>query len=1005
MFESRYTCPVIIGRQRELGTLNRLLHHAALGNGQTVLVAGEAGVGKSRLLTELAEQARKDGWLLLLGHCYPPDVSLPYAPLLDALRIYFHSMASAEVAEKTGPYAPELLKLLPELVYTLPGVQPSTSLEPQAEKRRLFEAIYGFLASLSSTQPLLLAFEDLHWADDTTLQLLHLLARRTQHNRILTVTTYRLDEPVAAPGTPWLRYISDLERERLAMEIRLDLLDAAGVSSMLQRIFGLNEVSPEFALAIYSRTEGNPFFVEELLKALVEAGDIFYAQGSWNRKMLDDLNLPRSVRDAILRHLDSLDDVALEVGSTAAVMGRQFDFDLLREVSGFSNEATLGAIRLLIGKQLVSLMPREEEMPSGSYRFRHALTRDAIYSRLLPQERQVMHSRVAETIERMYAANLASYLPQLAYHYWEAGAWQQAMDAALRAGEQARDLYAPQAAIEHFSRALDAARHLSARPPAGLYRLRGLAYETLGDFDRARADHEAALLQAKQGGDLSAQWHSLTDLGVLWAGRDYSQTGAYFAEALDLARGMGDALPIAHSLNRLANWLENTGKAKEGLDAHYEALKIFEDRAYEQGKAETLDLLGMSNSMYGDIATGLSCLDEAIALFRRLGDNGGLASSLTTRAAFSCPSMLEASVSPLRPPEYCVRDALEALLLTKQIGWSAGQAYAEFATGSNYFGFGNLGEGRAHAQESLNIATEIEHQQWMAGAHYTLAHAYVALLQPGPALSHLESALSMALTLGSAWWECNSRAIMALAYILSGDTTSAEAALQPAISPDSRPRNLTERRMLYAWGELAVAQGDPEKALHIIEILLGSMSSAATGQQVPALLKVQGIALTMLHRHNEALVVLERAKQGALQRTALTLLWEIQAALVRLGIAMKRDDLSSRELVAARQTIASLGDTIGDETARGAYLQSAFGCLPDPVTVARTDVQPRPAGLTLREIRVLSLVALGKSNRQIATELSLSERTVEHHLTSIFSKTGTENRAGATAFAMREGLA
>src|SRR4051812_20246598 len=176
MLETRYTCPVLIGRQRELDALDRLVRHVSNGEGQTVLIAGEAGVGKSRLLSELATRAGQKGWLVLLGHCYPPDVTLPYAPVLDALRIYFYSMAEEEIAARAGPYAPELMKLLPELAYILPGVQPSVPVEPQAEQRRLFEAIYSFLASLSSEHPVLLALEDLHWADDTTLELLHLLA-------------------------------------------------------------------------------------------------------------------------------------------------------------------------------------------------------------------------------------------------------------------------------------------------------------------------------------------------------------------------------------------------------------------------------------------------------------------------------------------------------------------------------------------------------------------------------------------------------------------------------------------------------------------------------------------------------------------------------------------------------------------------------------------------------------------------------------------------------------
>ncbi|MBF6614267.1 MAG: AAA family ATPase [Chloroflexi bacterium] len=1013
MLETRYLCPVMIGRQREVDVLTQLWQLVPSGRGQTVLIAGEAGVGKSRLLAELVEWAGQQDWMVLVGHCFPPDVNFPYAPLLDALRSYFHSLSPREIASCLGPYAPELVKLLPELARVLPDVQPSPPVEPQAEKRRLFESIYSFLAAASTKRPLLLALEDLHWSDETSLELLHLLARRISHNPILLVATYRLDEPVARPGTRWLRQIADLERERLATEVRLDPLPVSDVGVMVQRIFDLERVSPEFTGAIYSRTEGNPFFVEELVKALIESGDVFYAEGAWNRKTLDDLHLPRSVREAILRHLDGLDSLTHQVAATAAVIGRHFDFDLLRAATALPEEELLDAVRSLINQQLISVEERPSDGVVAEYQFRHALTHDAIYGQLLPQEIQSLHRHVAETIEGMYTGALRAYKGSLAYHYYEAGAWAKALNYSWQAGEESMALYAPHSALEHLNRALDAARRLAIIPPLALYRLRGQVYETVGDFNNAQADEETALKMARNSGEKQDEWQLLVDLGFLWSGQDYVHAGEYFQGALELARvmgvGVGDQTVLAHSLNRLGNWLANTGRPAEGLQAHCEALEIYKNQGNKQGTAETFDLMGMASSIYGDIVNGIRYYGEAIAAFRELGDTRNLISSLTSRVAYSSPNLLEASVSALRTREDCAGDSEEALRLARQIGWPAAQAYAEFATGSACGGFGDLGAGYTHAHEALRIATEIGHRQWMAGALKTLGHVYVVMLAPDLAVEHLQQALALSRSVGSKWWTGYSCATLALAYLLKNDLTSAEATLKAAIPRQQQPRDLPERRILWAWGQLALAQGAPQDALLIANRLIESApGELSQPQHIPTLLKLKGDALIALRRMPEAEAALQEAKRGAFERGARPLLWQIHAAMGHLYTLLERPDEAQREFVTSRDLIQTLADSISDVQLRERFSVAALQQIPSekviPSRLAAQHIEKGPCGLTARELDVLRLVAAGKSNRQIAQELSISERTVENHLTAIFGKTGTDNRAGAAAFAIHNNL-
>ncbi|HUP27383.1 MAG TPA: AAA family ATPase, partial [Chloroflexia bacterium] len=912
MLETRYTCPVIVGREREVAALSRLWQPVQSGHGQTVLVAGEAGVGKSRLLAELEAGARHQGWNVLTGHCYPPDVNLPYGPFLDAFRTYFRLLTPDKIAVLLGVHAAEMVKLLPELATLLPGVQPSGAVESEAEKRRLFEALYSCLAQMSAERPLLLALEDLHWSDDTSIDLLHLLARRIAHDAILLVLTYRIDEPVARPGTPWSRRIADLERQRLAAETRLTPLSPGDVGSMVQRIFDLDSISPEFASAIYSRTEGNPLFVEELLKALVESGDVFYSDGSWNRKALDDLNLPRSVREAILRHLDGVDSTTQHVASTAAAIGRYFDFGLLKAVSGLPQDVVLKSLHSLINQQLISLDNEGENRVSGGYQFRHALTHDALYERLLPEERQALHLRIAQTLEQLYSDEIEPRLAELAHHYWEARSWAKAMEYSEGAGRKAQSLYAPGAAIEHFTRALQAADHLSASPGARLYRMKARAHGTLGDFDSALAGHETALLMARASGEPTEEWQSLIDIGLLWAGRDYARAGTYFSKALELARESGDARMLARSLNRMGNWLVNTGRTADGLLAHNEALQIFRAEGDKQGSAETLDLLGMASGIHGDVVSSVRYYGDAIAAFRELGDTEDLISSITSKVAYSSPALLDTCESTLRTWEECEPDWQEALRLSRQIGWLAGQAYVEFAICSACTGFGRYGAAYEHGLESIRIATEISHSQWMAGAHYTFGHTCVTALDADRAAEHLQKALDLARLVGSAWWVQLSGGMLARAYLLRNDLDMAGEVLRQQMPPGHPMQSLAERRILHALGDLELVRGKPSAALEIADYLLTTGPAAGSGRLIPAIEKLRGEALLAMRRPEEAQTALEAALRGALERGDKSLLWRVHGALAALYSDLKDREQSTHHLLTARETIQELGDTFAD---------------------------------------------------------------------------------------------
>ena len=524
-------------------------------------------------------------------------------------------------------------------------------------------------------------------------------------------------------------------------------------------------------------------------------------------------------------------------------------------------------------------------------------------------------------------------------------------------------------------------------------------------LNKRASDYERALSIAQQTQDSIMEWQSLLDIGFLWAGRDYAQAGQWFRRSLDLAQVLADPKLHARSLNRVGNWLVNTGRTADGLHAHQEALALFELLHDTQGMAETFDLLGMANGIYGDRVNAVEHYERAIALLRALSDHQGLTSSLITHATYAGPFLAETTYSPCEDLEHCSRDITEALSLARQVDSLVSQAYVEWIAGGVFASFGELGRGLAHAQESLRIATEIKHAQWMAGAYYTLGYVYLLLLEANLAVQALETGLVLASEIGSALWIDNITAYLAQAYLLQGTVSQAEAVLQAVMAREQQPANLPERRMSWAWGELALAGDEPEIALSIADRLLASAPGATRSQPIPWLLKLKGEALGALSRQEEAIQSLEEARQGALARQEQPLLCQIHRALGRQHRRLEQEDLAQRNFTSSRQGIASLASTIDDSYLREQFLQAALTTLPreKPVSVSRA-AKEAFGGLTEREREVAALIAQGKANREIAEILVVNYRTIEKHIENMLSKLGFASRAQIAVWAAEKGL-
>ncbi len=426
--------------------LTTLLSLASKNQGQVALLASEAGGGKTRLVSEFKEFASQAGFSILQGECFEQDQSLPYSFLLDLLRRQLNRQAHEIDASIFIPLAADLSSLLPELQDLLPSSQGSASASPENDKQRLYYALQKFFAGQMISRPLLVVFEDVHWSDAAGLEFLLYWLRQVSSWPLLLLLTYRNDEI----SVQLAHLLTELNRTRHAHVFFLQPLNLYETELMLRNIFGQERpVSSEFVQEIHNLTEGNPFFIEEVLKSLVNSGEISFRDGKWQRPTVDNLQVPESVGISVQQRVRRLETRTQDLIKLSAVIGRHFDYQLLVELTGREKLEIVSDLRALVIAQLVV------EQQDGIFSFRHALTRAAVYADLLELERRHFHELIAQSLERLHTRELDDFASELSYHHYHSGNWQKVIHFSQKAGERALALHAPREALVEFSRLLN----------------------------------------------------------------------------------------------------------------------------------------------------------------------------------------------------------------------------------------------------------------------------------------------------------------------------------------------------------------------------------------------------------------------------------------------------------------------------------------------------------------------------------------------------------------------
>jgi len=499
----------LVGRGAELAWLQECFERARSGHGGLALVHGEAGVGKSRLLEDWATHLRWQGVRVLWGRCYEFERLLPYQPLGEALQPVLSAMAPSDLSKLPGWMLAELARLVPEVSEKLPDLDANATVPPEQQQTHLFQAVLHLLAKLAADDALVLILDDLHWATESTLQMVHYLARHLGNQKVLILAALRPE--AAGPQQELGALEQQLSREGLACTLHLARLSPQDVEAIVVGLSGAEATVAPLARRLSEETEGNPFYLMEMVKGLFDSGLIHLEDGAWRGDFPGlaraELPLPTGLSEAIQARARRLDKDARAALSVAAILGQEFDFDLWNTAWEGKEEATLEALDALLRRQFI----REGSGALGrDYAFHHHKIREVVYAALPLRRRQHLHARVGRAMEALYIANLEGVAGELGFHYEQgrhadAELAPRAVRFLLLAGDQARLAYAHGEAIDYYNRALALQEEMGQHEGAGRTLMKlGLAYHSGFDFARAHQAFEEGFAHWQQAGDWDA---------------------------------------------------------------------------------------------------------------------------------------------------------------------------------------------------------------------------------------------------------------------------------------------------------------------------------------------------------------------------------------------------------------------------------------------------------------------------------------------------------------------
>ncbi|MDX1612966.1 MAG: protein kinase [Candidatus Promineifilaceae bacterium] len=693
-----------VAREAELKLATSLWQQATHGDGQLVLISGEPGVGKSRLAAEILAQAEVTGARAYTGE-YRPEGNMPYSAFAQIVGQVLRQRTNDGRAFPPSVLA-DLLKLSPELAARFPDVEPNPELDPEAERRRLFEHMVSFCQIMSQERPLLLLLEDLHWADSGSLSMLQLLARRTVAMPIMLLGTYR--EVELDVSLPFYQAVQQLERRNLAKRIKLERLSRDQTGRLLATIFS-EAITPEFLNGIYQETEGNPFFIEEVCKALIESGQLRYQEGHWDRPSMEELRIPQGIKVAVQTRVNRLSEVTQSLLLFAAVIGRVFDYTTLERVAGQDEDTLIDSLEDALRAQLI-----EEVAASRGqlFRFAHALIPYSLREGVSGLRRSRLHRQVAAAIEETAPEDFE----RLAHHWGEAGNEEKGLDYTVKAARRARSSFANEEALRLYTEAL------SLLPGDHWLRYELLAeraqiYGLVGNYEAQRRDAETMLTIAEKQDDESKIMDALLELAAYKKATNIQQVEVYAERVKEMAERVGDKGRLGRAYAMLGQASQRSlGRAGSSRARAYieKAAKLLNEAGLVKEAAANLSSLSFNLSS-SDRPAALQVAEEALAASQRSEDRL-LEATAYRRLGIALGSNFRY--------EEAMQALQKALALAREVGDRSAELHTLNTTAIGHVIVGNHEEAEQGYLDALGIASEIGEEAGRAFAVNNLINLY-----------------------------------------------------------------------------------------------------------------------------------------------------------------------------------------------------------------------------------------------------------------------------------------
>lgn len=530
-------------------------------------------------------------------------------------------------------------------------------------------------------------------------------------------------------------------------------------------------------------------------------------------------------------------------------------------------------------------------------------------------------------------------------------------------------------------------------------------YETLGDYELAQADYQTELTEARSRGDQEAEWRAQIDLGFLSASRDFAKAGEHFQAALVLAPDLSNPVLAALTLNRVGNWHLNLARPSEALQYHLEAARIFSSLGDEHNLASTHDLLGITYLVASDLTQYMAHYEQAMKLYRGVNDLGGYLSSLSIYATRGIDYLSSTAVPVIVPFAERLREGQQSLEVSLQLNARPAETLANLWLGLSLVSAGEYSVGLKHIQTGLDLATEIGHRHFMATGHMLLGAFYLDIFAFPLAETHFEQAQVLARETDSQIWLGVVTAFLADTHTQQNHFHQAEAILQGMLTPGTPMQTMDQRQLWRAKAEWCLAQGQAAEALAIAQQLIDQAPN--TGRNpIPRLYFLVGETGLRLRRYATSQASLQAAHQVAEALDLKPLLWRILFAQARLARAQGKDEQAEAHFESGQALLDSLlmDLNIVDSTLPHHLREGAERIIRPGKNSARALVRNRFDGLTPRERDIAALITQGKSNKEIAEALALSNRTVEAHISKVLSKLNFSSRSQIAVWAVEKGL-